>query len=120
MNFGQLVVVFVSHVWIAQLIRPRRDWVIMTVRILEKKVHGVESEPSHSTLVPKTSDVEHGAFDSRIAPIEIRLANGKVVVIVLSCFGIKLPGRTAKTGDPIVGWNTGRFTIPPDIPVAMR
>jgi len=71
-------------------------------------------------LVPKASDVEHGFFDCRVAPVQVRLADSKVVVIVLPGLGIELPSRTTEAGDPIIRRNSRSLAITPDVPVAMR
>ena len=70
-------------------------------------------------LVPESSGIEHRLFHGWVAPVQVRLRGGKVVVVILAGCGIELPGRTSKTRYPIVGRLAVGLAVAPDVPVAM-
>src|SRR5271156_5382393 len=97
MILRELVIVFVLHVRIAEFALSRQNRIVVQLGILEQKINRIQTKPGDAMLVPESSGVEHGLFHGRVAPVQVWLGGGKVVVVILTSCGIKLPGRTSKT-----------------------
>src|SRR5207248_7482715 len=88
--------------------------------VFEQAGDGVETKTGGAAIQPEPHGVVHGLAHFGIAPTQVRLLDVEVMVVILTCGGIKLPGGVAKPRLPIVGRLPGALAIAPDVPVALR
>ncbi len=113
--------VFVVHVKLAAVAGAAsgRRGVVAQLRILGDPVHDVDPEAVGPAIEPEAQDVVHGADESRVSPVEIRLFAQERVEIPLAGRRVVLPGRAAEHGHPVVRGLVAA-SIAPDVPVALR
>src|SRR5439155_1668461 len=93
--------------------------VVVNIGILKQSRDGIEPEPRRASLEPEAQGVVHGLADLRIPPVQVRLFRIKVMVVILICRRVQLPGGMAKPGLPVVGRLAGFLSVAPDVPVAL-
>ena len=64
--------------------------------ILEQGSDGVEPEAANAALQPEADDVLECLMHLGVVPVQVRLLNIELVVVVLACLLVPLPRRVAK------------------------
>src|SRR6266702_8736454 len=114
----QLRIIFTQ--WLIR--RPfgmRVGWIIAQRWIFENVMSTIDAKSIHTAIKPEPHDSEHGLFESRVTPIQIRLSLMKRMEVVLPRVRIPFPGRSSPMTEPIVGGRAIRFRISPDIPITI-
>ena len=86
--------------------------------IFGDQVHHVEAQAVNATIGPELTNFFQLVANRWVFPVEIGLLGGKQVQIILTTFGVPLPGVTAKLGSPVVWWCVRR-AVAPDIELAV-
>ena len=105
--------------WGLQCVDASGFLLIAQLRIFKQSGNRIEAEAGYAAIEPEAHRIEHGLFDLRIAPVEVRLLGIELVVVPLLCGGIVFPGGVSKGALPVVGRDAGSLAIAPDVPVAL-
>ena len=89
----------------------------MKTLILVNGMKDIQAEAIHTFIKPETHHIEHGFFDGRVAPVQIRLEGQKAGVIPLPGVRIVVPARPSRDRFPVIG-RAISLPIPPDIPIS--
>ena len=71
--------------------------------ILEEVDDCVEAKAAHATLQPEAHDVLEGLMYFGVVPVQVRLLDVELVVVILARRWVPLPGGVAKVRLPVVG-----------------
>ena len=101
------------------------DAFIGQLRVLKKVRNCIEPEPAHPALQPEADDVLEGLMHLGVIPVQVRLLDIELVVVVLPRTRVPLPRRVAEVRLPVIrrraliGCGLA-LAIVPHIPVAVR
>ena len=111
-----------SRYWACRICRcPAKQDCLSNPGLHKKSVDRVKPETRDAAFVPEARLVKRiASFTAALRQFRSRLLNVKVMVVILFCSRVELPGQPAKRRRPIVGRLIRTFAVPPDVPISMR
>ncbi len=97
----------------------RRRGIVAQHRIVPQEIHRIDAQPVDAAPKPEARRFLQRIEHRRIAQIERRLRRQEVMQVVLPPPGVPFPGRTAKDGEPVVGWRAVGPGVGPHVPVGL-
>jgi len=103
---------------IARQSRDVPTGLVQETRVLIHVVDGVDAEALHAAIHPEAQHVPHLALQRGAAIVEIRLAGGELMQVILLPDRVPFPGGALEDAQPVVRWLSAavhRSRVAPDV-----